>query len=309
MQRVPFGRPGSLACDEKVNVAASIPFILMHVAPLGALVTGARAIDFAACAALAFVQMFGITAGYHRYFAHRSYRTSRPFQLVLALLGTASAQKGVLWWAGHHRHHHARSDGPDDIHSPLRRGFWWSHWGWILCDRYVETPIETIRDFARYPELRWLDRHYLAPPTLVAVVMLVTLGPSGLFVGFFLATLVTYHATFTINSLCHIFGSQRYETGDTSRNNFWLALITLGEGWHNNHHYYQRSTCQGFYWWELDITYQVLRGLAAMGVVWDLRRPPAHVLQANRVDRGTRGTRPDAGPDGRLLHATRRGRV
>ncbi len=275
--------PASRA-DERVS-NKSLPFFLMHVAALGAIVTGARPVDWLLCLGLYYLRMFGITAGFHRYFAHRAYKTNRVFQFVLAWIGTMSAQKGVLWWAGHHRHHHRFSDTDEDIHSPTKRGFWWSHVGWILSSRYDETPLDDIRDFAKYPELRWLNEHYLVPPTLLAVAVAALFGWSGLFVGFFLSTVLLWHGTFTINSLSHVFGSQRYVTGDTSRNNFVLALLTMGEGWHNNHHYYQSTANQGFFWWEIDLSYYVLKALSVVGLVSNLRTPSERVLRSNRVDR------------------------
>ncbi len=276
--------------DERIS-AKSLPFFLMHLAVLGAFFTGTRPIDWAVCIGLYYLRMFGITAGFHRYFAHRAYKTNRVFQFALAWIGTMSAQKGVLWWAGHHRHHHRFSDTDEDIHSPTKRGFWWSHVGWILSSRYDDTPFDDIKDFAKYPELRWLNTYHLVPPAILGVLVYLTMGASGLFIGFFLSTVLLWHGTFTINSLSHVFGSQRYVTGDTSRNNFWLALVTMGEGWHNNHHYYQSTANQGFYWWEVDMSYYVLKVLAAVGIVSHLRTPSERVLNSNRVgDRATERT-------------------
>jgi stearoyl-CoA desaturase (Delta-9 desaturase) len=227
------------------------------------------------------VRLVGITAGYHRYFAHRSYETGRAFQLVLAVLGASSAQKGPLWWAAHHRDHHRYSDGPGDIHSPLERGFWWSHVGWILSTRHDETKLDRIRDFARFPELRWLDRFHLVPPLALAAILFLAGGWPALLWGFFVSTVALWHGTFAINSLAHVFGRRRYVTGDASRNSLVLALVTFGEGWHNNHHFYAASARQGFFWWELDVSYYVLRGLAALRVVGDLRTPPPLVKYAH----------------------------
>jgi stearoyl-CoA desaturase (Delta-9 desaturase) len=237
------------------------------------------------------VRLFGITAGYHRYFAHRSFRTGRAFQLVLAVLGTSAAQKGPLWWAAHHRDHHRWSDGPDDIHSPLERGFWWSHVGWILCTRHDETKLDRVKDLARFPELRWLDRNHLAPPVALAVLLFLAGGWPALLWGFFVSTVALWHGTFVINSLAHVIGRQRYATGDGSRNSLALALVTFGEGWHNNHHFYAASARQGFFWWEIDVSYYLLRGLAALRVVSELRVPPpqvklAHLRAATGADLG-----------------------
>lgn len=271
------------APDERVDWVTSIPFVLMHLAPLALIWTGVRWQDLVLCAALYVVRMFFITAGYHRYFAHRSYKLGRGMQLLMAIGGSSAAQKGVLWWAGHHRDHHKYSDGPKDIHSP-RRGFWWSHVGWIVCKKYDATPVDRIKDFAKYPELRFLDRYHLLPAVALAVGTYLWGGWSALFAGFFLSTVLLYHGTFTINSFTHIWGRRRYATTDTSKNSLLFALITLGEGWHNNHHYYQRSTNQGFYWWEIDISYYVLKLLSWVGLVHGIHTPPQHVLDANRVN-------------------------
>ncbi|HET9959119.1 MAG TPA: acyl-CoA desaturase [Polyangiaceae bacterium] len=253
--------------------AASVPFFLMHLLPLGALFTGARLRDFVVCAVLYVVRMFGVTGAYHRYFAHRSYKTSRVFQFMLAFLAQTSAQKGALWWAAHHRTHHKYSDQDGDPHDS-RRGFWYSHMGWILDDTNG-TDYSKIKDLTKYPELVWLNVIPNLPSALLAVTVWYFMGWSGLFIGFGLSTVLLYHGTFTINSLCHMIGKPRYASGDLSKNSFLLAIITLGEGWHNNHHYFMNSTRQGFFWWELDITYYVLKALSWVGLVWDLKAPPA----------------------------------
>ncbi len=276
--------------DERVNWTTSTPFLLVHLLPLGALWTGVTAFDLALCASVYLLRMFFITAGYHRYFAHRAYRTSRAFQFVLAFGGAMAAQKGPLWWAAHHRHHHRHSDQPGDVHSP-RKGFGWSHVGWILCRKYDATELGAVPDLARYPELVFLDRWHWIPPATLGIACFLAGGWSALWIGFFLSTVLTYHSTFAINSLTHLVGRRRYATPDTSRNSFWMALLTFGEGWHNNHHYYQASANMGFFWWEVDVSYYVLRILSATGLVWNLRRPPRAVLEANRIGRGN----PDVG--------------
>ncbi|MEW5852301.1 MAG: fatty acid desaturase [Myxococcota bacterium] len=254
----------------------------MHLAALGVFFVGFSWQAVLLCVAMYYLRMFGITGGYHRYFAHRSFQTGRVFQFLLAFLATTSAQKGVLWWAGHHRHHHKHSDQESDLHSPVRHGFWWSHMGWLLSPQYDRAPLEKIQDFARFPELRFLDKHWWLPPTLMAVTLLLVGGTPALFWGFFLSTVFLWHGTFTINSLSHVFGSRRYATTDTSKNNFFLALLTMGEGWHNNHHHYQSSCPQGFFWWEVDFTYYVIRALHAVGLVWEVRLPPKRVLDEGR---------------------------
>jgi stearoyl-CoA desaturase (delta-9 desaturase) len=273
------------ASDERVDWLHNLPFFAVHLVPLFALVTGVTAFDVALCIGLYLIRMFCITAGYHRYFSHRAYKMGRVMQFLVAFGGATAAQKGPLWWAAHHRHHHKHSDRPEDIHSPLR-GFWWSHMGWIVCRKYRGTDLEAIKDFAKYPELRLLNKHYLVPPVMLGVLCFALGGWSALVTGFFLSTVLTYHGTFVINSLAHVMGRRRYVTTDTSRNSLVLALITLGEGWHNNHHYYQSTANQGFFWWEIDISYYVLRVLSVFGLVWDLRTPPKHILDKQRVRDG-----------------------
>ncbi len=251
----------------------------IHASCLLALWTGVTRGDLVLLAATLSLRTFAITAGYHRYFAHRSYRTGRVFQFFLALLGTTAIQKGPLWWAGNHRHHHRYSDQLEDLHSP-RDGFWYSHQGWIFDGRWDKTPLEQIRDFARYPELVFLNRWHIVGPIGLAVICWAVGGASGLVWGFAVSTTLLWHFTYSINSLAHRWGSRRYPTGDTSRNNLLLALLTMGEGWHNNHHHYMASARQGFFWWEIDLSYYILRGLAAVGLVWGLREPPAAVRSA-----------------------------
>ena len=257
---------------------SSLPFALMHVAPLLVLLVPFSWSLVGVALATYAIRVFGITGGYHRYFSHRTYKTSRAFQFVLAWLGAASVQKGPLWWSAHHRHHHRYSDQPGDLHSPGLQGFLWAHVGWIVAEQNDATDMKAIPDFAKYPELRWLNRWHLVPGITLAVALFLMGGLPWLVWGFFVSTVACWHATFMINSLTHMFGRRRYATKDDSRNSLFFALVTFGEGWHNNHHYYQSSTRQGFFWWEIDLSYYVLRALAAAGLVWDLREPPAHVV-------------------------------
>lgn len=255
----------------------AIPFILVHLLPLLAFYTGTKPQDWVVCIALYWIRMFGVTGVYHRYFAHRTYKTSRWFQFVLALIAMSSSQKGVLWWASNHRVHHKFSDKDGDPHDS-RRGFWYSHVGW-LYDRNEATDYSKIRDMARYPELVFLNKFWVLPPLALGVAVFLLMGWSGLLIGFFLSTALLWHGTFTINSLSHILGTVRYQTGEDSKNNWYLAIITMGEGWHNNHHHFMGSTRQGFYWWEIDMTYYILRALQAVGLVWDIKEPPARVYE------------------------------
>jgi stearoyl-CoA desaturase (Delta-9 desaturase) len=276
----------------KPKLIKEISFIIVHLLPLGALWTGASWFDWMICGLLYFIRMFWVTGGYHRYFAHRSYKTSRVFQFIIAFMAQTSAQKGALWWASHHRHHHRHSDTPEDPHSMKLYGFWYSHVGWIIGPDYKETDYKVIGDYAKYPELVWLNKYYLVPPVILALTvmalggivnggsilaMFTTAGFSTLFIGFFLSTVILYHATFSINSLMHKIGNQRYESGDESRNSLWLALLTLGEGWHNNHHYYETASRQGFFWWEIDITWYILKAFSWLGLIWDMKDVPKHI--------------------------------
>ncbi len=248
----------------------------IHAAALLVFVVGAPLEAVLLGVATYAIRVFGITGGYHRYFAHKSYKTSRVFQFVMAWLACSATQKGPLWWAGTHRRHHRYADAPGDPHSP-REGFYYAHQGWIFDSKWEGTPAEAMRDFAAYPELVWLNKNHWVPPLTLAVLCYAIGGFAGLVWGFAVSTTLLWHATYSVNSISHIFGRRRYETADTSRNNWLIALLTFGEGWHNNHHYYMASVRQGFFWWELDVTYYVLRALAALGIVWDLRLPTAEI--------------------------------
>ncbi|MDX6613872.1 MAG: hypothetical protein QOD75_3058 [Blastocatellia bacterium] len=277
--------------QERLDYLVCIQFLLMHLACLLVVWTGASAVAIAVCIALYVVRMFAITAGFHRLLAHRTYQASRIFQFLIAFTGTAAYQKGPLWWSAHHRRHHLNADTEKDLHSPLSHTFWQSHVGWFLARESNTTDWKLVTNLSKYADLRFLDRFYSLPPVLLAASMFALgtalqryapgLGTSGwqmLIWGFFISTVVLYHGTFTVNSLAHIFGKRRFATADNSRNNWFVALITLGEGWHNNHHYYQSSERQGFFWWEIDISHCTLRVLSWFGVVWGLREPPADLI-------------------------------
>lgn len=262
----------------RISVLSALPTVLVHLAALLIFFVPFHWYLPVACFALYALRMFFVTAGYHRYFSHRSYKTSRVFQFVIAFMAMTSVQKGVLWWAAHHRHHHRFSDQEEDLHSPTLFGFFWSHIGWIISDKYNDTRLNYIGDFAKFPELLWLDKYYIVPPVTLGVVLWLIGSWPLLIWGFFLNTVLVWHGTFTINSLSHLFGSRRYQTTDTSKNNLLLALVTLGEGWHNNHHHFMAAARQGFFWWEIDITYYILLALEKIGLVWDLQVPPMRML-------------------------------
>ena len=284
----PTSAPNDVAVEgsaDRTDWLSALPFIGVHLAPLAAFFVVVTWQDWVLCAALYVGRMFFITAGYHRYFSHRSYRMGRLPQFLMALGGTTAVQKGPLWWAGHHRVHHRYTDLDKDVHSP-RDGFWWSHVGWILSTRYKETDFAAIKDFASYPELRLLERVSWIGPWTLAIGCLLIGGWGGLVVGFFLSTVLLWHGTFLVNSAAHLIGRRRFATPDTSRNSALIAAITGGEGWHNNHHYLPASARQGFAWWEIDPTWYGLRALAALRVIRDLKDPPARLLDQARVRDG-----------------------
>lgn len=279
--------PATPAADlDRVDPRICVPLLAVHAACLAAPLTGVSAPALAACAALFVLRAFGLTAGYHRLLAHHAFRTSRAGRFALAWLGASAAQLGPLWWVGHHRLHHRHADTERDVHPPGLRGLWWAHMGWLLCRRHARTPLEQVPDLARFPELRWLDRWHAVPPLICAALLYATgsllerrapqLGADGAQLvawGFFVSTTLLYHVTFAVNSLGHSVGRQRFPGRDQSRNHALLALLTLGDGWHNNHHRHPRWARHGLAPAEPDATYAVLRGLAALGVVWDLRGP------------------------------------
>jgi stearoyl-CoA desaturase (delta-9 desaturase) len=291
----PSGPSGPRA--RRVDWLRVLPFIGLHLGCLAAFWTGVSPTALAVALVLYALRMFAITGFYHRYFSHKAFRASRAMQLIFALLGASAVQRGPLWWASHHRHHHAHADRESDVHSPRQHGLLWSHLGWFLARENFATRIAQVPDLARYPELRFLDRFDVLVPLLLALGLygigewlalawpaLGTDGPMLLVWGFCISTVALYHATFLVNSLAHQVGSRRYAVRDTSRNNLWLALLTFGEGWHNNHHRYPGSARQGFYWWEIDLTYYGLRALAAVGLIRDLRPVPAAIRAGGRTD-------------------------
>ena len=288
---------------KRVDWFRIIPFILLHAMCLGVIWVGWSWTAIWVAFGLYFIRMFAITGFYHRYFSHKTFKTNRFWQLLFAMIGNASVQRGPLWWASHHRHHHRFADQKEDVHSPSQHGFWWSHIGWLTSPSNFATNYELVKDWKKFPELRWINRFDTAIPIILAILLftggkilevyaphLGTNGPQMLIWGFFISSTVLFHATVTINSFDHMIGSRRYDTQDTSRNNPILAIITLGEGWHNNHHHYAICARQGFYWWEIDITYYLLVLMSWLGIIRDLRPIPENIRDSNLIAGEHRGT-------------------
>ena len=287
--------------EENRLLMASSPILFMHLAALGVFFTGFSWVAVAALALTYVTRVFALTAGFHRYFSHRSFKTSRVFQFLMASVGTSSAHLGPMWWAANHRHHHQHSDTEEDIHSPVTSGPFWAHIGWVMCRAYRGLRKDRVKDLHKYPELRFIERfHVLAPLSLIAALYGLgawleaaypALGATGLQLvmwGFFLSTVLVYHVTFCVNSVTHMVGTKRFATSDESRNSFWVALLTFGEGWHNNHHRWPLSARQGMYWWEIDITYYLQRVLEKLGLIWDLKvYPKAIYAEALAAGKGT----------------------
>ncbi|HAT11034.1 MAG TPA: acyl-CoA desaturase [Planctomycetes bacterium] len=286
---------GAATCDDhdhRVDWLRTLPFILLHLVCFAVLWTGVSLVAAMVCLALFGLRMFAITAVYHRLLAHRSYDAPRWLAFLGALVANSSGQRGPLWWAAHHRIHHRLSDEDGDLHSPQRAGLLGSHVLWFMTPGAFRTRLEAVPDLARRRELMLLDRFdTLAPAALAGGCFalgwaletwapgLGTNGMQMLVWGFCISTVLCAHATFTVNSLAHTWGSRAYATSDSSRNNWFIALITLGEGWHNNHHRYPAATAQGFAWWQYDPTLWILRLFAALGLVSGLKPVPERILR------------------------------
>ncbi len=285
-------------CDsESIDWVRAIPFIALHLSCLLVLYVGFNWTAFITAAILYYSRLFFIGAFYHRYFSHKTFETNRFWQFIFALLSGTCVQRGPLWWASHHRQHHLVSDEPADAHSPVQHGFWWSHVGWFLSKKHYFYNEKRVRDLMRYPELIFLDRYDILMPFVLFVLLFFTgillkvfvptlnTGPLQMLVwGFCFSTIALFHTTVTINSLSHVIGKKRYLTKDNSRNNWLLALLTLGEGWHNNHHHYPATAKQGFMWWEIDITYYILKFMQKLGIIWNLKVVPKSVLNRNLIE-------------------------
>lgn len=296
-------RANTNVADKGIDWLRVVPFVLLHLACLCLFWVGYSHFALGFAVSLYAIRMFAITGFYHRYFAHKAFQTSRFGQFIFAVLGASAVQRGPLWWASHHRNHHAHSDEEIDAHSPVQHGFFWSHTGWFLSRANFITKLDRVKELAQFPELRFIDRFDIIVPVILAISIfglgellyyhaphLQTNGWQLLVWGFVLSTVVLYHATFSVNSLAHTWGKRRYATRDHSRNNFLIALLTLGEGWHNNHHHYPGSASQGFYWWEIDFTYYGLRILEAVGLIWNLKKVPIEIRESKKYINNSRQT-------------------
>lgn len=287
--------------DDSIDLSRIIPFIAIHLACLLVFVVGVSWIAVLICLLSYVLRMFAITAFYHRYFSHKSFKTSRVAQFVFAMLGATATQRGPIWWAAHHRHHHLHSDSEHDSHTP-NHGFWHSHLKWFLMKKNFPVKSKYVKDLEQYPELRFVDRYDIVFPILFATMLyffggflqekypkLNTSAGQVLVWGYFVSTVLLSHITYCINSLAHVFGSRTYQTNDNSRNNFMLAVLTLGEGWHNNHHCAPGSVKQGFKWWQIDISFYLLLLMSKLGIIWDLKYPNQDLLQKKLIVKTTTG--------------------
>ena len=230
---------------------------------------------------------FGISLGYHRLHTHRGFKTSKTFEYFLAICGTLTLEGGPIFWVATHRKHHQLSDQDGDPHSPREGGFW-AHMGWILFGDTHHNNTELMGRYA--PDLnrdrfyRWLNSYHWVPLTTLGLILLATGGWSMVLWGIFLRVVVGLHGTWLVNSATHMWGTRRFETRDDSRNSWWVALLTFGEGWHNNHHAHPVSARHGLAWYEFDISWITLKFFNAIGVVSDLKvakvREPLPVEEA-----------------------------
>ena len=279
----------------KIDWLRVIPFILLHLACLAVFFVGVSATAVLFAIFIYGLRIFSIGAFYHRYFSHKSYQTNRFWQFIFAILGASAVQRGPIWWAAHHRQHHLTSDQPDDVHSPIQHGFFMSHMGWFLTKGNFSYDKRRVKDWLKYPEIIFLDRFDILIPIILAILIffighllylhapqLHTSGMQLLIWGFFISTVVSFHVTVAINSFGHKFGQSPYQTEDSSRNNWVLAIFTFGEGWHNNHHRYPVSAQQGFLWWQFDLTFYLLVLMEKIGIIKGLKRAPKTVINQQK---------------------------
>ncbi len=221
----------------------------------------------------------GISLGYHRLHTHRGYKTSRAFEYFLAICGTLTLEGGPIFWVATHRVHHQHSDHDGDPHTPHDGGFW-AHVGWILFGhtRHNNTVLMSkyAPDLGADPFYRWLNSYHYVPLILLGIVLLAVGGWGMVLWGIALRVTVGLHATWLVNSATHMWGSRRFPTRDDSKNSWWVALLTFGEGWHNNHHAHPVSARHGLAWYEFDVSWITLKALRALGVVRELKAAKIH---------------------------------
>ncbi len=277
-----------------------IPLLILHLSCGLVYFAGFSWVAFGVAFFAYALRMFAVTGFLHRYFAHRSFKTGRITQFVFAFIATASCQRGPLWWAANHRDHHKYSDTPNDTHSPYQLSFFDSHIGWVYWKENLETKHHNIKDFSKYKELVWLDKYDLIPAALYIVFLYflglglqtyypgLETGPFQMIVwGFCISTVFLLHMVLSVNTICHLFGKQKFKTTDYSRNNWLMAIFTLGEGWHNNHHRFPNSMRQGFLWYEYDITGYIIRFFALIGLVTDIKPIPPNIIEEAKTAKYT----------------------
>jgi len=254
--------------------------LLFHLGCLGVFYTGVSIESFTVFLIRFLIIGSGITIGYHRLLAHRSFTTSRFMQFIFALNGTMAIQGGPLWWVSHHRLHHAHTETDKDVHSPIKYGFWESHIGWMINPKSIKETPSYAKDLYKFPEIKFLQKHYVIITLLQGILIYLlgeylpgTSGAEMLVWGFFISTVYLWHITFCVNSVCHLWGKRPYNTNDNSTNNVVVALLTGGEGWHNNHHMYPYSARHGLKWWQIDISYAVIKLLSILRLVRNIKLP------------------------------------
>jgi stearoyl-CoA desaturase (delta-9 desaturase) len=235
----------------------------------------------------------GITMTYHRLLTHRSYAVRpRALEYLLTIIGCCASEGGAIGWVADHRRHHAFSDEEGDVHSP-NRGFGWAHMFWWMTPDI--TSVHTNDYYARWaPDLqkdpihRFLDKYFIVFPIATAAILYAIGGMPWLVWGFFVRSVTVLHSTWLVNSATHIWGYRSYETRDTSTNLWWVAILTYGEGWHNNHHAFQTSARHGLRWWEVDMTYALLRAMSMVGLVYNLKLPKVGRGDSTQARQGKR---------------------
>jgi len=317
MTRAPLTAAPSRAADIKLRIinlaAVTIPIIGLIAAIILVWGVAFNWVYLAILAGMYLATAIGVTIGYHRLFTHRSFKTPRPVAAIFAALGSMAVEGPLLQWVATHRRHHQHSDRPDDPHSPhthgdglwgTLRGMWHAHLGWILAthtfvptrNRASRVPVELaryVKDLRRDPLCRWMNRTF---PLWVALGLLIpaavgglaTLTWTGALLGFIWGGLVrillVHHVTWSINSVCHIWGTRPFRCHDESRNNALFGVLALGEGWHNNHHAFPTSARHGLQWWQLDVSYIIIRCMGIVGLATDIRVPSAQRIASKRPD-------------------------